>query len=889
MSEFFFAWVGGAPLPAVTVATKGDIWGGSINVLGNVWGGELSTSGDFMGNGTWVDKSTACVNMQEVGGLVEGAQYLLSGNVSIPITSSSFPSLGNDFNRVIGSGAVVADSAARGSAATVLVVFTFDGANGGTVSPAVEPVENASFKLSSDVGLDQVFLQDTSQLTLGQIYAITGSGIPDNTTFLFDGNPFITISNPATRSGNDVELTISTADGQNVLTNIGDTSLLEIGETYQIFGNGIGPTTLGVFQSDGTMLLTEPATISNRQIFLRIHRGIVYPDGGNFDEGVHARKDERVLSVSIDHSEGNFPLLTIDLKNPHVGLLAEDRNVWCWLSWRENDAAPITPLFHGRLVAIPADIENEKITIVFMAEPTDYANRQAILITTLREPPYWDPIWLQNGVDNATSILEARTAEWHTDRVTLDVSISDIIIGEDGTLEIGANQPSGVRHIYRDLKIKNGNSPLAAVYVSGSVSFTQSATGTIDITDKMVQAFQESGSATSSPNISSYAGDGLLSSWPKPLTQIGGGWSIGLDNSIVEVTGIFRPLNMESRFTTKYPIAGTGSGIYVAQQWEGWATLFPLNIYAINFTVSYEAKRDWTEVVSFFLEADTQQIKTDSRSSVESFSLSSSLLQTAIDLGGLHPLEDDRYNTYFKTPRGQASFKFLLAYGKAKLIARARAVDIDFTIPWKAGLGLSCRWNVHITDPRIPGGAATGKVIAYRLLASPSEGMKANVTIGCTIGRGGSVAAVEGEGAYAAPGYMKKGYQATVGGTVDLGDSSITYQNFDDFVVVDDGLNFFTLDADSAVKRIQITGGVSQQRTAIAMVHSTVNKLGSSATINTIRSKNPPDPVGALQQCYTYVTLELVPVQGGGFISEFAVDVSKLQIPKTIDLEAPSV
>jgi hypothetical protein len=42
-----------------------------------------------------------------------------------------------------------------------------------------------------------------------------------------------------------------------------------------------------------------------------------------------------------------------------------------------------------------------------------------------------------------------------------------------------------------------------------------------------------------------------------------------------------------------------------------------------------------------------------------------------------------------------------------------------------------------------------------------------------------------------------------------------------------------------------------------------------------------------LQNVYTVVLLELHPVTGA-FSSDFPLDVSKLQIPKTINLEAPS-
>src|ERR1700687_2971482 len=175
-------------------------------------------------------------------------------------------------------------------------------------------------------------------------------------------------------------------------------------------------------------------------------------------------------------------------------------------------------------MAVPSNIQGEKVRLQFIARPSDFENRQRLLMAGLRVVPYWDPIWLANGIDDPNSILEARTAAWHTDRITLEVTISDITVGEDGSLAVGSDQGVGYRHLYESLQIKYGNPPLSAVYITGSVSWAQTSTGDVDITRQMVNAFQTGGSTYNYPNISTYSGDGMFSSWPKPLTGIGGGW-----------------------------------------------------------------------------------------------------------------------------------------------------------------------------------------------------------------------------------------------------------------------------------------------------------------------------------------------------------------------------
>lgn len=874
---FYFAWVGGDPIPAFTLSTKGDVWGGSVTVLGEVWGGELSTTGDLIYNTQhWGDKARKLVNLRVVDGLVDGRQYRIRGTG----ISASTDGISNDTY-------ITYDASIYGGNVSL------SGGLAGNNFNYPNSAENTSVTLFSTEGTNQIVLADTSKLKVGQLYKIAGAGIPDNTTFTFEGDATIVISNNATKTGHNVELTISTDDGRLTIDHLGTTAGMVLGTPYQIFGRGISPTTLATLQSDGTLTLTEAPSLTSIQTPLKIHLGVQYPDGGDFNSSVHCVFDEQILSLSIDHEEGHFATATVVVKNPHSGFLASGRNVWCWLSWRETDASDPVPLFHGRLFAIPEDIENEKCTLKFLARPSDYEYQQSLVMADLRVAPYWDPVWFANGVDDPTTILEARSAAWHIDRITLAVTISDINIGEDGTINVGSDQSinSGNRHLYESLSIRFGNPPLSAVYVTGSVSWQQQASGTIDITNDIVQAFRDAGTPDTykSPNIAIYSGDGLFSSWPKPQTSIGAGWTVGLDTAITDVTKRFNPKNLKSTFNTKYPPVGIGSGVYASYSWDTWSTIFPLTIYSINFSVDYNAKRDWTENVSFFLEADIQQIETDSRASVESFSLQSSLITEAIDPGGLMPMRDLRDNSYFKSSRGQDSFKFLLAYARAKLCWRARAVDIEFTIPWKLGTSLTCRQNIRIADPRLPGAVGTGKIIKYRLLMSADEGMKAIVTIGCTVGTGGTVAAVTGTNSFV-DGVLEDDVQTTSGGTVDLGNNTVTYENFDDFEVEDDGINFYTLSSKTIVKRVSVTGGYTDQRRNILLTYDGITGKGVKEVLPGAGvSKAQPDPVGALDNCYPLVTLELYPVDGGSFLSEFAVDVSTLQIPKTIDLTAPNV
>lgn len=891
---FYFAWVGGDPLPPFTLNTTGDVWGGSFTLLGSTWAGELRTTGDIFTTGIFLQRGPRIENLDRIDGLVVGRSYLVEG--------PSFTTPGEITNQF---------SPAGGS------TFTYEGNYAGTIDPPANIAEGLAITLRNTTDLNIAVLNpgqpDLALLVIGRTYRISGSGIPDNTFFTWDGSLSIEMTNNAISNGFNTQFTISYDLASNIISNLANTTGLIIGQDYRVFGHGIPASAIGRFQSDGTLFLSQPATETTRQTFLTIHRGIVYPDGGDFDPVAHARFDEQVLSLSIEQSEGNFAQLTIELKNPEIGLLAPGRNVWCWLSWQETDDSEIIPLFHGRLVAVPADLEAEKITLQFHARPRDYDNQQAIQAVDLRVAPFYDRPWLQNGIDDPTTLLEARTALWHVDRTTLDVTISDITVGEDGTLDVAENE-----HLYENLNVQYGSPPLSGIYLTATVSWDQEDTKEIDLTKRLVDEFVKGGSPFPAPVIGVHCGDGLFSSWPKPETSIGGGWRVGPTSKIIRPAFYYKITTQNtfvSRYSTgEFPIVqveqtsfpSTGIANYgipqdsvfaLANIWEPFQLFFPVDAFQINFTVAYTAKRSWKETVSFFLEADTQELVTDNISNIETLSLNSSIIDQPIDPGGLMPLRDKRDNSYFKSARGKQSFEFLLSYAKAKLVARARAVTVSFVVPWKKAIGLTCRWNAHITDRRLPGGHATGKVISYKLEMSAQVGMKASVSIGCTIGRGGANEAVDGTPDYVDNGYVDPGYQTTFGAMIDIGDGSVAYQSLDDFRVIDDGVNLHNMTPSKIIKRLKIIGNFRDQLKAIGTMkeqqqNPILQQIAQGQRDLAFRSNiipsQVPDPTAVLKDMYPRVILELQSVAGGGFVSTFPVRTTPLQIAKTIDLEAAS-
>ena len=92
----------------------------------------------------------------------------------------------------------------------------------------------------------------------------------------------------------------------------------------------------------------------------------------------HEVEDEQIVSFVIEHEENQFASLKIVVVNPEEGLLASGRDQWAWLSWRKPDDT-VVPLFHGRIVGVPEDLQNRLISMEFLARPADFEMQKAAL------------------------------------------------------------------------------------------------------------------------------------------------------------------------------------------------------------------------------------------------------------------------------------------------------------------------------------------------------------------------------------------------------------------------------------------------------------------------------------------------------------------------------
>jgi hypothetical protein len=228
-----------------------------------------------------------------------------------------------------------------------------------------------------------------------------------------------------------------------------------------------------------------------------------------FDEGVHLREDEIVFSFDLVHQEGQIPTLSVDVKNPYIGLLASGRKQWAWFSYEGagTGTAGAVPLFYGRLVALPSNLLGEVVTLQFLARPGDYLAQKQAIANSMMVAPYYDQIWIDDSKwGDPDTVLETYAMQWHVDRVSHQVSVSDILFGEDGTEEFLSGES-----FYDSVEIAFAQSPQTQVVCDATVQWTQASIGYITMP---------------SVSITAWNGDQIMNDWPKPGDRLDGGWSV---------------------------------------------------------------------------------------------------------------------------------------------------------------------------------------------------------------------------------------------------------------------------------------------------------------------------------------------------------------------------
>jgi hypothetical protein len=221
-----------------------------------------------------------------------------------------------------------------------------------------------------------------------------------------------------------------------------------------------------------------------------------------------ARFDENIFDLVIEHDEGQIPTCTIEVKNPHIGFINPGRLYWTWISFSYEACGPI-PLFFGRLIGIPEQIAENTVKMKFIARDSDYIYQKQQVARSLKVTPNYDPIFFEVlKRDDPDAILEGWSVLYHVDRVNGRVSASDVLVGEDGTINFAAQDV-----FYDSVQCKLLQSPLVAVNVKAEVQWEQQYRGYFYV------------GQWGWPTLGS---DAFVGDWPKSGSNLGGGYTAGI-------------------------------------------------------------------------------------------------------------------------------------------------------------------------------------------------------------------------------------------------------------------------------------------------------------------------------------------------------------------------
>lgn len=502
---------------------------------------------------------------------------------------------------------------------------------------------------------------------------------------------------------------------------------------------------------------------------------------GTFDPAF-ARHDEHVRSFTVAQSEGGFASLTVVIERPSQSLLDPARPQWAWLSF--DDGSGVTPLFNGRVIGIPDNIQNEFYTVEFNAKPANFDEQKRLLAATLKVAPYWDYAFIDpQSYDDPDAVLEARTDAWHIDRVTLDVTTSSIIAGEDTLLAVPA---SAIPH--DGFSLSYGDAPLRKVQLEMRAMWTQILDGEVDLTADILAAFGDR-------FVKSYTGQGLYNAWPVEGDAMGnaGIWTFG--PQVINVADGKSVQKSRKRVYVQYerapndelssgffgfPIANSISiGGLFAQQ-ASVAVDFRLWAFSLSSSAKYHVELSRIEDIQINVVADVQDVvnsEADETAEVLQFSSGAIGITVGEDAGLEVPISDLSRSEYFSIARGHQSIEFGLAHARSLLARRARSARITCRVPFDVAIEASLRKSATVTHPGLPGGQATGKIVAYEFGVDGGNGVEGgSITIACMVGKNSTIVIDAGTPTYAAAEYVGSDYQAFDGREILTIDGEMKYR-----------------------------------------------------------------------------------------------------------------
>lgn len=394
------------------------------------------------------------------------------------------------------------------------------------------------------------------------------------------------------------------------------------------------------------------------------------------------KTDLNILDFSITQREGEIALcqLTIPLNS------RLPRNQYAVL-FVEKEGRKI-PLFRGKLMELPVQINDWHQRIELFAMPLDAQIQLQTLSEQIHKTADWDELFVDEHLrEDPVEVLEAIPSLfcWHP--VTHKLVISDLFQGKQ------ERKYDETQILQDSLTIKIANLPKPYIKVSLIAEWIQEAQGEFNIFPLIERKFDDG-------KINTLTAKGILSSWPKTGQLLGrSGYAIVKSSLVPFISGITGILGLYSPVTPQITFRDeTAKTTYLKRFW-----------FTGSLKLGWHYRQRRREIVNFRL---THQNQLTHRTETKKLNLTLRLANIAKDLPSVSSA------SFFETERGKKAIAHAIKIARCHLALSARGIEVVFKVPFEEAFSLDLDESIQICHHAFPGGKAVGKLIAYKLFAS---------------------------------------------------------------------------------------------------------------------------------------------------------------------------
>ncbi len=536
----------------------------------------------------------------------------------------------------------------------------------------------------------------------------------------------------------------------------------------------------------------------------QLHFAWVTPDEP-FDAGAHARADEQVHHVVVREAEGAVPTAEVTLATPDRALIVPGLAAHALLSATVEGIC--RPLFRGRLMAAPVVMGTGTLTLRFEARLGDHAAATAAALAPFRVGPGYDSLFVRDGdEDDPEVVLRGWLRHLWTDR-------------RDGTVAVSHDTTGGhTDHVTRAAVAADSvrwwlaAPPYHQVTLTATARWHQEGRGTLNLGREI---WRQNGGPlqTLTPPESFAAG------WPRAGESLGSDTGYRVRQAaLVEMPPPADPhMPYEARYTMmddhdgpwnfsgrsgRSPWYSTGGSLvslrkrtYDPQLFVDWHYRQKreehLTLTLVGAAQDTAEGPDATQPHLWFDLGDVAAVPAaavtlpDDPLPADCLSLIARAREEETNPtppappAGTPPVGDARRAGFFLTDRGRQALDHAVQLAAVTLARSQRAVRIAARLPgWTARtLDVTCDSTLTLDSPRLPGGQATGKVVALALIWD--HGVPAlEVTLAASLGTGSTLDPAVLNDPYG-PDYSAPGVYAHPAGAVrdSHGDVPVTYHD----------------------------------------------------------------------------------------------------------------